>query len=94
MLKDCIPNQKRIIDAIIEFGDGVQPEIIELIKNGLPLPEETEILSKWSGEWEKISEEALSAANRRGFYSSDPCAWHYSWRDLWSRMRIPTAIAA
>lgn len=90
MLKDVFPNQKRIIDAIVEYGDGVQPELIEMIKNGKPLPENTEMQDRFSGEWETISSVALEAANARGIYDSDPCMWHYSWRDLWSRMRIPT----
>lgn len=89
MLKDVIPNQRRIIEAIKEYGDGVQPKIIEMIKNGEKLPESTKIQCRTTGEWETISKEALSAANARGFYESDPCAWHYSWRDLWSRMKVP-----
>lgn len=89
MLKDVFPNQKRIIDAIDEYGESCQKELIQLIKDGKQLPPETEIKDRFTGEWEKISSEALNAANRRGFYESDPCAWHYSWRDLWPRMRVP-----
>ena len=87
-LSATFPNERKIMDAIAEYRAQTRPEIIQLIEESKPLPPSTEILNRFNGKWERISITALEAANRRGLYSIDPCAWHYSWRDIWSRMRI------
>lgn len=87
-LSATFPNERKIMDAIAEYRAQTRPEIIQLIEESKPLPPSTEILNRFSGKWERISSTALEAANRRGLYSMDPCAWHYSWRDIWPRMRI------
>ena len=87
-LSRTFPNEARIMDAIEEYKAQTRPEIIKLIEEGKPLPPETEIQNRFTGEWEPISSTALVAANRRGMFTNDPCTWHYSWRDIWPRLRI------
>jgi hypothetical protein len=87
-LSATFPNERQIIDDMEKFKEVIRPEILSLIREKKPLPENTEIQNRITGEWENLSSVALEAANRQGLFTIDPCAWHYSWRDIWPRLRI------